>query len=113
MNEPAEDKLVSFLKEHQPFPPPASMELERSLFEAIAQESKSSVVPLTKQKNIFPLGNWKLALVACGLLLGIGISLNNYNLSQREGLEAEILDQTDISSLYVIDPDTGLYDVSL
>jgi hypothetical protein len=113
MNEPSEEKLISFLKEHQPSPPPASMELERSLFETLANEPKATVAPITKRKNILPFDNWKLALVACGLLIGMGVGLNNYNLSQKEVLEAEILDQTDISSLYAIDPDTGLYDVSL
>lgn len=113
MNEPSEEKLISFLKEHQPSPPPASMELERSLFEALANEPKATVVPIAKRKNILPFGNWKVALVACGLLIGMGIGLNNYNLSQKEVLEAETLDQTDVSSLYAIDPDTGLYDVSL
>jgi hypothetical protein len=113
MKEPSEERLINFLKEHQPSPPPASMELERGLFEAIGKEPKASIASSNKRQNILPFINWKTALVACGLMIGVGIGLNSYNLSQREVIEAETIDQTDPLSLYAIDPDTGLYDVKL
>ncbi len=116
MNEPSEEKLINFLKEHQPTPPPASMDLERSLFEAIGKEPKSSIASSSKQQSVVPFINWKTALVACGLLIGVGLGLNSYNLSQRDAVEtevAEIVDQTDPLSLYATDSDTGLYDVKL
>ena len=113
MKEPSEERLINFLKEHQPSPPPASMELERSLFDAIGKEPRASIASSSKRQNILPFINWKTALVACGLMIGFGIGLNNYNLLQREVLEAENMEQIDSLSLYAIDPDTGLYDVKL
>jgi hypothetical protein len=116
MNEPSEEKLINFLKEHQPTPPPASMDLERSLFESIEKEPKSTIASSIKRQNLIPFINWRAALVACGLLIGVGLGWNSYNLSQRDAAEtevAEIMDQTDPLSLYAIDSDTGLYDVKL
>lgn len=113
MNEPSEEKLINFLKEHQPTPPPASMDLERSLFDALP---KASTVSSSKRQNVVPFINWRTALIACGLLIGVGLGLNSYNLSQKYAAEtevAEIMDQTDPLSLYAIDSDTGLYDVKL
>jgi hypothetical protein len=116
MNEPSEEKLINFLKEHQPTPPPASMDLERSLFDALEKEPKASTASSSKRQNVVPFLNWRAALVACGLLIGVGLGWNSYNLSQRDAVEtevAEIIDQTDSLSLYAIDSDTGLYDVKL
>jgi hypothetical protein len=113
MNEPSDERLINFLKEHQPLPPPASMDLERSLFEAIDNEPELSVVSSSKKQNILPFINWKTALVACGLLIGVGISLDSYTHPSTDGLEAESIEQMDSLSLYAVDPDTGLYDVKL
>ncbi len=116
MSEPSEERLINFLRAHQPSPPPASMELECSLFEEIDKEPKLSITLVDKQKKVIPFINWRMGMVACGLLIGVGLGWNSYNLSQRDTLEAEIAeiaDQTDPLSLYAIDSDTGLYDVKL
>jgi hypothetical protein len=113
MKESSEEKLINFLKEHQPAPPPASMELERSLFDAIGKEPKLSIVSSIKRQNILPFVNWKIALFACGLMIGMGVGLNSYTHSPIDSLEAENIEQMDCPSLYAIDPDTGLYDVKL
>jgi hypothetical protein len=113
MNEPSEERLINFLKEHQPSPPPASMELERSLFDAIGKEPKASIASGSKRQNILPFINWKTALIACGLMIGVGIGLNSYTHPPVDSLEAENIEQMDSLSLYAIDPDTGLYDVKL
>jgi hypothetical protein len=113
MNEPSDERLINFLKEHQPSPPPASMDLERSLFEAIGDESELSIASSSKKQNILPFINWKTALVACGLLIGVGVGLNSYTHPSTDSLEAENIEQMDSLSLYAVDPDTGLYDVQL
>lgn len=116
MNEPSEERLINFLREHQPSPPPASIDLERSLFEEIEKEPKLSITKVDKRQKKIPFINWRMGLVACGLLIGVGLGWNSYNLSQRDTLEAEIAeiaDQTDPLSLYAVDSDTGLYDVKL
>ncbi len=113
MNEPSDEKLINFLKEHQPSPPPASIDLERSLFEAIDNEPESSIASSSKRQNILPFMNWKTALVACGLMIGVGVGLNNYTHPATDSLEAENIEQMDSLSLYAIDPNTGLYDVKL
>jgi hypothetical protein len=116
MSEPSEERLVNFLREHQPSPPPASTELERSLFEEIGKEPKLSIISGDKRQKTIPFINWRAGLVACSLLLVASLSWSSYNLPQRDTLEAEIaeiVDQTDPLSLYAIDSDTGLYDVKL